>query len=60
MFFVTGPGNAYAVDAQDGKLLWRAEVKGFHNVSASSTLHDGRIYIPLAGTETLSGANPAL
>jgi polyvinyl alcohol dehydrogenase (cytochrome) len=59
MFFVTGPGNAYAVDAQDGKLLWRTEVKGFHNVSNSSTLHDDRIYIPLAGTETLSGANPA-
>lgn len=58
MFFVTGPGNAYAVDAQDGKLLWRSEVKGLHNVSASSTLYDGRLYIPLAGTETLSGANP--
>ena len=57
MFFVTGPGNAFAVDAQDGKLLWRTEVKGLHNVSASSTLHDGRLYIPLAGTETLSGAN---
>jgi polyvinyl alcohol dehydrogenase (cytochrome) len=58
MFFVTGPGHAYAVDAQDGTLLWRVEVTGFHNVSASSTLHDGRLYIPLAGTETLSGANP--
>jgi polyvinyl alcohol dehydrogenase (cytochrome) len=58
MFFVTGPGHAYAVDAQDGKLLWRSEVNGFHNVSASSTLYDGRLYIPLAGTETLSGANP--
>jgi polyvinyl alcohol dehydrogenase (cytochrome) len=58
MFFVTGPGHAYAVDAQDGKLLWRSEVNGLHNVSASSTLHDGRLYIPLAGTETLSGANP--
>lgn len=59
MFFVTGPGHAYAVDAQDGKLLWRSEVNGLHNVSASSTLHDGRLYIPLAGTETLSGANPS-
>ena len=58
MFFVTGPGHAYAVDAQNGKLLWRSEVNGFHNVSASSTLYDGRLYIPLAGTETLSGANP--
>ena len=58
MFFVTGPGHAYAVDAHDGKLLWRSEVNGFHNVSASSTLYDGRLYIPLAGTETLSGANP--
>jgi polyvinyl alcohol dehydrogenase (cytochrome) len=59
VFFVTGPGNAYAIDAQDGKQLWRSEVKGLHNVSASSSFHDGRLYIPLAGTETMSGANPA-
>ena len=63
VYFVTGPGHAYAVDAQDGKILWRSEVwrpevNGLHNVSNSSTLHDGRIYIPLAGTETLIGAAP--
>jgi polyvinyl alcohol dehydrogenase (cytochrome) len=58
VFFVTGPGTAYAVDAQDVKLLWRTEVKGLHNVSASATLDNGRIYVPLAGTETMSGANP--
>src|SRR5262245_38604110 len=60
VFFVTGPGNAYAIDAQDGKLLWRTEIfKGLNNVSASSTLHDGRLYVPLAGTETMLGGNPA-
>ena len=41
-----------------GRQLWRTEINGLHNVSASSTLHDGRIYVPLAGTETLIGASP--
>jgi polyvinyl alcohol dehydrogenase (cytochrome) len=58
VFFVTGPGNAFAVDAQDGKLLWRTEIRGGpQNVSASSTLHEGRLYVPFAGTETMSGAS---
>ncbi len=56
VYFVTNPGHAYAVDAQNGRLLWRAEIfSGLQNVSASSTLHDGRLYVPLAGTETLIG-----
>ncbi|MGH9201810.1 MAG: PQQ-binding-like beta-propeller repeat protein, partial [Vicinamibacterales bacterium] len=57
-YFVTGPGTAHAVDAHDGKLIWKTEIRGFHAVNASSALHDGRLYVPLAGTETMAGANP--
>jgi len=58
VYFVTGSASAYAVDAQDGHLLWKTEIKGLHHVSASASYHDGRIYVPLAGTETVSGSNP--
>jgi len=58
LYFVTAPGTAHAIDAHDGKLLWRTEIKGLHSVNASATLYDGRLYIPFAGTETMAGANP--
>jgi polyvinyl alcohol dehydrogenase (cytochrome) len=58
VYFVTAPGTAHAVDAQTGKLLWKAEIKGLHSVNASATLADGRLFVPFAGTETFAGAQP--
>jgi polyvinyl alcohol dehydrogenase (cytochrome) len=58
VYFVTARSSAYAVDAQDGKLLWKTEIKGRHVISASAAYHDGRLYVPLTGTETMSGSNP--
>jgi polyvinyl alcohol dehydrogenase (cytochrome) len=58
VFFVTMPGTAHAVDAQDGKLLWKTEIKGLHAVNASATYHDGRLYVPFAGTEVFTGGLP--
>jgi len=58
VYFVTAPGTAHAIDAHDGTLLWKTEIKGLHSVNASATLYDGRLYIPFAGTETMAGANP--
>jgi polyvinyl alcohol dehydrogenase (cytochrome) len=58
IFFVTRSTNAYALDAQDGKLLWKAQVRsGLNNLSATAAYHDGRLYVPLSGTETLIGAD---
>ena len=58
VFFVTRSSTAYAIDAQNGKLLWKNEVKdGLNNLSATAAYYDGRLYVPLAGTETLTGAN---
>jgi polyvinyl alcohol dehydrogenase (cytochrome) len=58
VFFVTRSTTAYAIDAQDGKLLWKTEVKdGLNNLSATAAYYDGRLYVPLSGTETLTGAN---
>lgn len=58
VFFVTRSVTAYAIDAQNGKLLWQNVVKdGVNNLSATAAYYDGRLYVPMSGTETLTGAN---
>jgi polyvinyl alcohol dehydrogenase (cytochrome) len=58
IFFVTRSTTAYAVDAHDGKLLWKTQVRtGLNNLSATAAYHDGRLYVPMSGTETLVGAD---
>jgi polyvinyl alcohol dehydrogenase (cytochrome) len=63
VFFTTGPGHTFAVDAHTGKQLWKTSLSNrvtnrdgstreLNNVSASVAHHDGRIYVPFAGTET--------
>jgi polyvinyl alcohol dehydrogenase (cytochrome) len=59
IFFVTRSTNAYALDAHDGKLLWKTQVRtGLNNLSATAAFHEGRLYVPMSGTETLVGADP--
>src|SRR5690348_2718388 len=58
IFFVTRSTTAYALDAHDGKLLWKAQVRtGLNNLSATAAYDDGRLYVPMSGTETLVGAD---
>jgi polyvinyl alcohol dehydrogenase (cytochrome) len=58
IFFVTRATNAYALDAHDGKLLWKSQVRtGLNNLSATAAYHDGRLYVPMSGTETLVGGD---
>ena len=58
IFFVTRDTMAYALDAHDGKLLWKQQVRsGLNNLSATAAYYDGRLYVPMSGTETLVGAD---
>jgi polyvinyl alcohol dehydrogenase (cytochrome) len=58
VYFVTRSSTGYAIDAHDGHLLWKTVVKdGLNNLSATAAFYDGRLYVPLSGTETLTGAN---
>ena len=58
IFFVTRSTTAYALDAHDGKLLWKTQIRtGLNNLSATAAYHDGRLYVPMSGTETLVGAD---
>jgi polyvinyl alcohol dehydrogenase (cytochrome) len=59
-FFGDGGANVYAVDATDGRLIWRVRVDDFPvaRVSGSPTLHNGRLYVPVASGEEGTGAVP--
>jgi polyvinyl alcohol dehydrogenase (cytochrome) len=58
IFFVTRSTTAYALDAHDGKLLWKMQIRdGLNNLSATAAYHNGRLYVPMSGTETLVGGD---
>ena len=59
-FFGDGAANVYAIDAGDGRLIWRVRVDDFPvaRVSGSPTLHNGRLYVPVASGEEGTGAVP--
>ena len=58
VFFTTGSGTAYALDAHDGKQLWKTKIEGLLHISNSTAYYDGRLFVPIAGTETFAGTNP--
>jgi polyvinyl alcohol dehydrogenase (cytochrome) len=59
-FFGDQAANVYALDASTGKVIWRTKVDDFPvaRVSGSPTLHNGRLYVPVASGEEASGAVP--
>ncbi len=58
VYFVTRATNGYALDAHTGKLLWKTRVRNeLNNLSATAAFHDGILYVPMSGTETLIGSN---
>lgn len=58
IFFTTGSGMAYALDAQDGKLLWKTRIEGLLHISNSTAYYNGQLFVPIAGTETFAPTNP--
>jgi polyvinyl alcohol dehydrogenase (cytochrome) len=58
VYFVDVLTRAYALDAQTGRLLWKTRA-GAHpraKSSASATVYDGRMYVPMSAMETTTGA----
>ncbi|MEW5792616.1 MAG: PQQ-binding-like beta-propeller repeat protein [Pseudomonadota bacterium] len=47
LFFVTGSGNAYALDAATGKQLWKTHLGGMVNMS-SPMVADGRVFVVMS------------
>jgi polyvinyl alcohol dehydrogenase (cytochrome) len=51
VFFADGTASAYAVDAATGKEIWtrKVDTHPYAKATGSVTVHDGRVYVPLAG-----------
>ena len=51
VFFADGTGSAYAVDAATGREIWTRKLDShpYAKATGSVTVHDGRVYVPLAG-----------
>ena len=60
VYFGDAQANLWALDAQDGALLWKTKVDDFFVArnTASPTLYDGRLYVPVSSSEEYRSGNP--
>lgn len=59
-YFGDTAANVYAVDADTGQQVWVRSVDDhpLARITGSPTLHDGRLYVPVASYEESQGADP--
>ena len=59
IFFGDAKANVYAVNAQDGKLLWKRKVDDFFlaRITAAPKLYNGRLYVPVSSSEEWQSGN---
>jgi polyvinyl alcohol dehydrogenase (cytochrome) len=59
VFFGDGHAYVHAVDAQTGRQLWRVRVDDHPvaRITAGVKYHDGRVYVPVSGSEEFSAGN---
>jgi polyvinyl alcohol dehydrogenase (cytochrome) len=59
-YFGDRKGNSYAVDAHNGELLWKinTEPRVLSHVTGSPLVHDGRVYVGIAGSEEVASGDP--
>jgi polyvinyl alcohol dehydrogenase (cytochrome) len=57
-YFGDAHSNVYAVDAQNGELLWmkHADDHFTARITAAPTLHDSHLYVPVSSSEEWSGS----
>ena len=60
VYFGDTAANVYALDADTGRQLWvrRADEHPLARVTASPTLHEGRLYVGVSSYEEAQGADP--
>lgn len=59
VFYVTASKTIYALDAQNGNLLWESAIPGDGNeLTGSPTYHDGRLYVGLTASGVTAGFTP--
>lgn len=59
-YFGDVQARAYAVNANTGALVWKAELDQhpYAMISGAPKLYDGRLYVPVSSAEELGGMNP--
>jgi polyvinyl alcohol dehydrogenase (cytochrome) len=60
VYFGDGKANVYALDAQNGRLLWKtkADPHFIARITAGSKLYNGRLFVPVSSSEEFSSGNP--
>ncbi|HKV04795.1 MAG TPA: PQQ-binding-like beta-propeller repeat protein [Candidatus Acidoferrales bacterium] len=60
-FFGDGRGNAYAVDASTGELLWKVHLDSHpqSRIAGAPVFYEGRVYVPMTASEEAPAMNPA-
>ena len=61
LFFGDFVGQAYAIDAITGELLWKRRVDPHPKltITGSPRYYDGRLYVPMSSSEWAAAADPA-
>jgi len=59
-FFGDQSGQAYAVDAATGELIWKTRVEAYPGalITGAPALYEGRLYVPVSSGEEILGAVP--
>jgi polyvinyl alcohol dehydrogenase (cytochrome) len=60
VYFGDGKANVYALDAQDGRLLWKtkADPHFIARITAGAKLYNGKLFVPVSSSEEFSSGNP--
>jgi polyvinyl alcohol dehydrogenase (cytochrome) len=60
VFFGDGHANVFALDAQTGRQLWKVRVDEHvvARITAGLKYHEGRVYVPLSGSEEFNSGRP--
>ena len=59
-FFGNDSATVYALDANDGKLIWKRKLDSHPDarITGAPVFHDGRLYVPVSSLEELSAPAP--
>jgi polyvinyl alcohol dehydrogenase (cytochrome) len=59
VYFGDGHANVYAVDAQNGKLLWKTKVDPHFvaRITAGVKFYDGKLFVPVSSSEEFSSGH---
>jgi polyvinyl alcohol dehydrogenase (cytochrome) len=60
VFFGDGHANIFALDAQTGRQLWKTRVDDHvvARITAGLRYHNGRLYVPVSGSEEFNSGRP--